>query len=200
MAAAATRQAPADVRDLFLAVAEDRSADLRRRLQQANNAAIDLERLLCHPLCRCDKCSALLEQAQAGDGGVAASAATVYARDDDGRTPLHFAARWGHDASIRQARARGAWVCRLAPRAHAEGGGAACVRCPCLSELIKAGALVNERDARYRTPLHVACQYTSEASTIQLLLQAGADILAEDQDGAFRGCPPAGTAGPSLPA
>jgi len=185
IASAATRQAPADVRDLFLAVAEDRSTDLRLRLQQANSAAIDLERLLCHPLCRCDKCSALLEQAQAGDGGAAASAGTVYARDDDGRTPLHFAARWGHDASIRHVVTCGLWQVDSRPlMTHVDGGGAACFHCPSLSELIQAGALVNERDARYRTPLHVACQYTSEESPIQLLLQAGADILAEDQDGA----------------
>lgn len=47
--------------------------------------------MLCHPLCECDKCLALLAKAQKDP-----RAATVSSRNPNGLTALHVAAKAGH--------------------------------------------------------------------------------------------------------
>ena len=55
-----------------------------------------------------------------------------------------------------------------------------------LETLIDAGALIEARDQRGRTPLHLAAgiEYTSWASNnLAVLLKAGARVEAKDEDG-----------------
>ena len=55
-----------------------------------------------------------------------------------------------------------------------------------VTECLDAGADVNARDERGRTPLHWAAHYTETPAVIATLLDAGADAKAKD----FRGSTP----------
>ena len=100
---AAPEDQPAPDVALFAAIAAGDAARVQTLLTQAN-AATDVERLMCHPLCDCAKCVVLVAQARAGTAVAATSptaAATIYARDALQRTPLHVAVRWRHVDVVR---------------------------------------------------------------------------------------------------
>ncbi|XP_068693789.1 ankyrin repeat domain-containing protein 27-like [Montipora foliosa] len=63
------------------------------------------EKLLCHPLCSCDKCEKLHIRKRHDP-----SAVTVFSRDDLGRTVLHVASEYGHSNLIYKLIKRGAVV------------------------------------------------------------------------------------------
>ena len=106
----------------------------------------------------------------------------VNARDKDGRTPLHYAARQGCDEVVNLLITRGANV-----NAKNKIGNTPLHLATQLGQgkaarlLIQEGAKVNARDQESRTPLHLAAQL-GQGKAARLLIQEGAKVNARDQE------------------
>jgi len=101
--------------------------------------------------------------------------AAINARDATGETPLAGAARLGHKDIVEILAARGAryGICsaiHIGDLTTAE------------ALLAKRPALVDARDARGDTPLHLAVE-TGQEGLCRLLIAKGADLSAEDREG-----------------
>jgi len=103
--------------------------------------------------------------------------------DVDRRTPLHFASRFGHEATVHYLLDRGAQVERGdsvgdTPLHHAAATGHAAMT----EFLVRHGAKVDSRNAVELTPLHQAAMFGHEPA-VEALLGLGADPSAEDRGG-----------------
>jgi ankyrin repeat protein len=109
----------------------------------------------------------------------------VAAHADDGFTPLHLAAFFGHADAVRLLLGRGAPVDAVATNPSSvrplhsavAGRDAECVRL-----LVEAGADVNAVQHGGFTPLHAVAQH-GDAASADLLLAAGADVSPRTADG-----------------
>lgn len=115
-------------------------------------------------------------------------ASLVHSHDMHGRTPLHYAAIYGHADAASHLLAHGADI-----EARDKWGGTPLFRAvreeilvydriPVMETLISAGADVNARDDLGTSPLHYAAGF-DERSVIGLLLANGADVNACDKAG-----------------
>jgi len=103
----------------------------------------------------------------------------VNAKDEDGQTPLHEAANWGHKETAELLIANGAdvnartggWL-NVTPLHRAETKEIA-------ELLIANGADVNAKDGTGRTPLHWTAE-TGRKEIAELLIEKGADLNAKD--------------------
>ncbi|KZL84696.1 ankyrin repeat protein [Colletotrichum incanum] len=109
--------------------------------------------------------------------------ADIEAKDEDGRTPLAVACKFGHDTTVRLLIERGADIETkdnngMTPLANAcfLGHDAA------VSLLIEKGADIEVKDEDGRTPLVIACKFRRDTA-VSLLVEKGADIEAKDEDG-----------------
>ena len=112
--------------------------------------------------------------------------ADLNARDEDGRTPLHWAVKFSQTPEIVTALINaGADL-----NARDEDGrtplhwAAGFSQTPeIVTALINAGADLNARDEDGRTPLHWAAAHSLTPETVTALINAGADPNARDEDG-----------------
>eukprot|EP01137_Pigoraptor_chileana_P002762 Opistho-2@42041 len=141
------------------------------------------EAQLCHPLCDCSKCERVTKAMGAAAQTRKDSAVTVYARDDEGCTALHIAARLGFVEMVRTLLGFGAIInagnhVGLSPlhlacqRNHAE----------VTQLLLQYQADVNIRDNDGNTPLHV-CSSNGHVECAKLLVAAKCDINAANDRG-----------------
>ncbi len=102
--------------------------------------------------------------------------------DENGLTPLHWAAMYGHNECVKLLRDSGAainsksnagWtpLHMAAMYGHSE----------CMKHLLKGEANVNERDYKNRTPLHMAAIY-GHSECVKHLLKGGADVNKVDYE------------------
>ncbi len=115
-----------------------------------------------------------------------AAEAGVNARDEYGRTPLHYAALASTNPALIaalidagaevDARDGGGWT-PLHDAAESNSDSTI------VAALLAAGARVNARDGHSWTPLHFAARFSSSPGVIAALLDAGADAAARDDDG-----------------
>ena len=118
--------------------------------------------------------------------GCLAAEAGVNARDEYGRTPLHYAALASTNPALIaalidagaevDARDGGGWT-PLHDAAESNSDSTI------VAALLAAGARVNARDGHSWTPLHFAARFSSSPGVIAALLDAGADAAARDDDG-----------------
>ena len=154
-------------------------------------AALSLAGLAHSPAAGADRCEALCteafwQSASAGDIEAAlARGAPIDAVDENGATPLHWAAADGRGPAVAALLAAGAEV-----DARTYGGsrplhwwayrnGAA----PVLEAFLAAGANIHVRDGLGYSPLHTAAEAPNLLS-VRTLLDAGANVDAEDRYGA----------------
>ena len=110
--------------------------------------------------------------------------ADVHARDEDGRTPLHWAATHSTVGNVEILLDSGA-----DPRARDRYGNeplhdVAWSDDPgVIKALVEAGADPEVRNERDATPLHVAAAYSNIPAIVTALLKAGADLEARDERG-----------------
>jgi ankyrin repeat protein len=132
----------------------------------------------------------VFEAAAVGDVGrlealLALDASRVTAYAEDGFTPLHLAAFFGHPDAVALLLARGAEVNAVAANPSAvqplhsavAGRDLGCVRL-----LVDAGADVNARQHGGWTPLHAVAQH-GDTAAVDLLLAAGAEPAPSKEDG-----------------
>ncbi|KAK3851583.1 hypothetical protein Pcinc_041782 [Petrolisthes cinctipes] len=111
--------------------------------------------------------------------------ASVYAKNQFGQTPLHYAAASKSSTCIKLLleRRRPGVVDHRDMRGYTPLHDAASSGClNALTMLLKAGALVRAKDGNGNTPLHKAAQARSIPCMVALL-NAGADMAAEDNHG-----------------
>ena len=112
----------------------------------------------------------------------------VSAWSDDGFTPLHYAAFFGHPEAARLLLERGADLElparneQFAPEARPLHSALAARQKEVALVLLDAGAEVNAREHQGTTPLHEAAQH-GDVELVQLLLERGADPSARLDDG-----------------
>jgi len=112
----------------------------------------------------------------------------IYATDDEGCTALHHAARQGHLSVVEALLAHGAQVDATDAQGWTPLFKAAynheldCGFAPVVQVLAKAGADVNHRIFFGLTPLMLAAG-GGEAAVCEVLLNAGADLLAANEGG-----------------
>ena len=106
--------------------------------------------------------------------------------NENGRAPLHEAVINGSEAAVNALIDHGAQVLIVGrngytPLAYAAKGQASSIA----KALIQAGADPNSLNKRQETPLHLAVQYSiyNCLKVIQILVKAGANVCAEDEDG-----------------
>ncbi|XP_077982816.1 ankyrin repeat domain-containing protein 27-like [Glandiceps talaboti] len=75
---------------LFEHIKEGSLEDVERMLQLSSRDQRAVSEGMCHPLCSCEKCAALVERKRNDPSTV-----TVFSRDDRGCTALHIAASYG---------------------------------------------------------------------------------------------------------
>ena len=108
---------------------------------------------------------------------------SVKDRDDEGNTPLHFAAAFSKPYVITSLTEAGANVNARNETGNTPLHYAAASSYPDVTiALTEAGADVNARDSRGLTPLHFAALVNSNPDVITGLLLAGADADASDLD------------------
>lgn len=114
-----------------------------------------------------------------------AAGASVYAKNQFGQTPLHYAAASKSSTCIKlllECRRPGV-VDHRDMRGYTPLHDAASAGClDALTMLLKAGALVRAKDGNGNTPLHKAAHARSVPCMVALL-NAGADMAAEDNNG-----------------
>ena len=148
--------------------------------------ALDLIAMLLH-----HRTQDALEAAALGDvdalrNALAADADAVSRHSNDGWTPLHLAAFFGHDAIADILIARGAPLDMLSSNStrntalHAALAGA--TSAALVARLVNAGANVNARGETGITPLHLAAS-RGDAAICELLIAHGADVTARMDDG-----------------
>ena len=104
--------------------------------------------------------------------------ADVMAREEGGKTPLHWAAQFGEPANIQALLAAGADVMARNKYGWTPLHDAAQFGNPAnIQALLAAGADLMARDEYGSTPLHSAARFGRPAN-IQALLAAGADLMA----------------------
>ena len=136
----------------------------------------------CETLCT----EAFWQRASAGDVEEAlARGVAVDAMDDNGATPVHWAAAYGRGPAVAALLAAGADV-----DARTYGGDRPLHRwayrngaAPVLEAFLAAGANLHVRDGIGYSPLHTAAQAPNLLS-VKTLLDAGANVDAEDRYGA----------------
>lgn len=124
----------------------------------------------------------------------------VDARDNDGRTLLHLAARAGCGEALRILLERGVAVDATVRRDGIDTGWTALMfaaaegRVENVARLLLAGADPNQRSPRGYTPL-LAAAYYGRAESVHLLLDRGAVAIAADDEGLFAPGPLAAAGG-----
>lgn len=149
--------------------------------------ALDLVAVLQHTRTLDAHEAAALGDVDALRSALDADADTVNRHSNDGWTPLHLAAFFGHDAIADVLIARGAPLDMLSTNAtrntplHAALAGA--TSAALVARLVDAGADVTARGETGITPLHVAASRGNAALCV-LLIAHGADVSARMDDGA----------------
>ena len=155
-------------------------------------AALSLAGLAHSPAAGADDCEALCtgefwQRASTGDieAALARGGGAVDAVDEDGATPLHWAAAYGRGPAVAALLSAGADVdartyggSRPLHRWASRNGAA-----PVLEEFLAAGANIHVRDGIGYSPLHTAAEAPNLLS-VETLLAAGANVDAEDRYGA----------------
>ncbi|XP_010159927.1 PREDICTED: ankyrin repeat domain-containing protein 27-like, partial [Eurypyga helias] len=126
----------------------------------------------CHPLCQCSKCG----PAQKKFARISANGLGVNVSNQDGFTPLHMAALYGHAELVSLLLKHGASISAKNAK-HAEALHLACqkghfqvVKC-----LMDCNAKQNKKDIYGNTPLIYAC-LNGQYETTALLIQHGASV------------------------
>ena len=110
--------------------------------------------------------------------------ADVNAKDTDGTTPLHSAARDKPSPAVLDFLLKADVNAKDADGNTPLHAAAAFNPSPAVLEiLLKAGADVNAKDADGSTPLHAAARDNPSPAVLEILLKAGADVNAKDKDG-----------------
>jgi ankyrin repeat protein len=133
----------------------------------------------------------ILDAARTGDVDEVAAILSIDNRltrvvSEDGWTPLHLAAHYGHAAVVETLIANNADVSARSENAmrnqplHAAAAGR---QARVSKMLLDAGADVNATQAGGYTPLHAAAQ-NGQRDLVELLLARGADVRATSDDGA----------------
>eukprot|EP00002_Diphylleia_rotans_P030573 TRINITY_DN6294_c0_g1_i5.p1 TRINITY_DN6294_c0_g1~~TRINITY_DN6294_c0_g1_i5.p1 ORF type:complete len:554 (-),score=79.72 TRINITY_DN6294_c0_g1_i5:682-2343(-) len=109
--------------------------------------------------------------------------ADVNAQDQNGWSPLHFAAFHGFDALARLLCEHGASIKATTKRGETPLHGASVNgHEKCVDLLLSAGSDVNSTDSWGGTPLHYSC-YNGHDKTVRLLISQGADPTIRDSSG-----------------
>jgi ankyrin repeat protein len=114
----------------------------------------------------------------------AARSANYDLRKSDGLTPLHFAAREGHEGLIgflieKKANVNIKNSSGATPLHEAVRSGKVNV----IRQIIRSGAEINAQDAKGNSPLHIAAPPADHLAVINLLLQSGANPNLRDDHG-----------------
>ncbi|XP_064077498.1 transient receptor potential channel pyrexia-like isoform X2 [Macrobrachium nipponense] len=122
----------------------------------------------------------------AGVNYLVSAGASVYAKNQFGQTPLHYAAKASKSTAcikLLLETGRPGVLDHRDMRGHTplhDASASGCV--PAINLLLKAGALVSARDGNGETPLHKAARARSVPSMVALL-NAGGDLAAVDGNG-----------------
>ncbi len=148
-------------------------------------SAIDLIAMLQHTRALDAHEAAALGDVDALRNALAADADVASRHSNDGWTPLHLAAFFGHDAIADVLIARGAPLDLLSTNStrntalHAAIAGA--TNAALVARLVNAGANVRARGEAGITPLHLAAS-RGDAAICELLIAHGADVTARMDD------------------